>query len=130
MGGKAEVANGEVLGVDLSEHDVFRLEIAMNDPVLREMAQPLKDVADDLPCLLSFYFLAAFQHFVQLHAFEILKDHVHRVFCFIDALQPHDVRMVESPHELYLVLEAFSALVSGILLLFGEGFDCHHLMVA
>ena len=37
--------------------------------------------------------------------------------------------MVEPPHKLYLVLEAFSALVAGILLLFGEGLDCHHLVV-
>lgn len=86
VGGKAEVANGEVLGVYLSKHDVFRLEVAMDDPVLREMAQTLKDVADDLPCLLSFDFLSALEHFVQLHSFEVLKDHVDRVFCFVYAL--------------------------------------------
>lgn len=130
MGGKPEVANREVLGVDLSEHDVFRLEVAMNDPVLREMAQPLKDVADDLPRLLCLDFLSTLEHLVQLHSFQILQYHIDRVFGFIDALQSHDVGMVEPPHELDLVLEAFSALVAGILLLFGEGLDCHHLVVA
>ena len=38
--------------------------------------------------------------------------------------------MVEPPHQLYLVLEAFPALITGILLLFGEGLDGHHLVVA
>ena len=76
MGGKPEVANCEVLGVGLSEHDVFGLEIAMDDPVLREMTQSLKDIADDLPGLLRLNFLPALQHLVQLHSFQILQYHV------------------------------------------------------
>ena len=86
VGGEAEVADGQVLGVYLPEHDVLGLEVAVDDPSLREVAQTLKNIADDLLRLRCFDFLSALEHLVQLHAFQILEDHVDRVFSFVYAL--------------------------------------------
>jgi hypothetical protein len=48
---------------------------------------------------------AAFQHFVQLAALEILQDDVNGVLGFVDAFEFHEIGVGDSAHEFYLVFE-------------------------
>jgi hypothetical protein len=53
---QAEVTDRQVPRVFLSKHDVLRLQITMDDPVPREVAQTSQDVLDDGLCLVMLNF--------------------------------------------------------------------------
>jgi len=42
----------------------------------------------------------------------------------------HDVGMIESPHQFYLILKWLLAFISWELFLFRKSFDCHHFFIS
>lgn len=38
------------------------------------------------------------ENLIELLSFQVFKDHIDRVLGLVDALEPHDVHMVQLPH--------------------------------
>lgn len=123
-GGKSEIDDDWIEAIITAQHDVFRLDVSMHDPIIVDLLQSPRQTDHELLHLSQAELsLPLVDAAVQLARGEQLQDDIQRVIGLEDTLQFDEMRGIYGAHDADLVEEGES--VGGVVgvdcVLLGEG---------
>lgn len=112
VGSKTKVADGKVVGAFLHKHNIFRLEVSVNDSLVVHFLQSTENVPEDFPFVALGSNLVVPESLVELSALQKLQNDINGVLGLEHSFESVDVGVVKLAHEGDLIDERLLAKLS------------------